>query len=294
VPYVDKVIITDYTDETSQLNALNSGQLDMVDSLSGSSIQTVESAGGKVSVSNGQLYGPFTMRMDQAPFSDIRVRQAFRLMVDRPQMRELVFAGHGLIGNDLFCPFDPGYNHSLPQRHQDIEQAKSLLKSAGHENLTVTLISAPVAQGSTQAAQVFAQQASAAGVTVNIKSIPVSEQYGPNYLKWTFGQDFWNYNPYLLNAQNATIPGGQFNECHVDYPPYSSLWKELSATTDPARQKELIHEMQTMEYEGHASGFIIPYFAPSIDGMAQKVNGLTPSKTGNPLGGFDLQDIWFS
>ncbi len=35
--------------------------------------------------------------------------------------------------------FDPGYPHSLPQRHQDLAQAKSLLKAAGYDNnLTVT------------------------------------------------------------------------------------------------------------------------------------------------------------
>ncbi|RDJ94144.1 hypothetical protein B4Q13_16805 [Lacticaseibacillus rhamnosus] len=31
----------------------------------------------------------------------------------------------------MHSPFDPAYDASLPQRHQDIAQAKSLLKAAG-------------------------------------------------------------------------------------------------------------------------------------------------------------------
>ena len=102
---------------------------------------------------------PFTMRVDQAPFSDVRVRQAMRLIVDRPQMIAQALSGQGSVANDLFSPFDPSFNHSLPQRHQDLDQAKSLLKAAGHADLAVELVTGDVAAGLVEAAQVFAQQA---------------------------------------------------------------------------------------------------------------------------------------
>ncbi len=70
-----------------------------------------------------------------------------RLIVDRPQMVLQVLSGQGRVANDMYSPLDAGYNHSLPQRHQDIEQAKSLLKQAGHEGLTVQLVTSPVFNG---------------------------------------------------------------------------------------------------------------------------------------------------
>ena len=82
---------------------------------------------------------PFTMRVDQAPFSDVRVRQALRLIVDRQQMIDQALSGFGVLGNDLYAPFDPAYAKDLPQREQDIDQAKSLLKQAGQEGLEVEL-----------------------------------------------------------------------------------------------------------------------------------------------------------
>ena len=292
LPYVDSVVITDYADETSQINALISGQLDLIGALSGDSIPAVRSGGGQVLIENGGAFAPFTMRMDQPPFSDPRVRQALRLVVDREEMLRLVFGGHGLIGNDLFAPFDPAYNHTLPQRTADIAQARSLLRQAGHEKLTVNLITADLAAGSIKAAQVFAQQASAAGVTVNLQQVPVSTLYGPNYLKWTFAQDVWTYYPYLPNAREALIKGAVFNECHVDYAPYTKLFNQVNATVKPSLRAEMIHQMQKMEYDGLASGYIVPYFVPSIDGFSSRVHGLTASKTSNPIGGFDLTNVW--
>ena len=73
---------------------------------------------------------PFTMRIDVKPYSDVRVRQAFRLIVDRQQMIDQAYSGLGALGNDMYGRFDPG-TPDVPQRMQDIEQAKSLLKQAG-------------------------------------------------------------------------------------------------------------------------------------------------------------------
>ncbi len=72
------------------------------------------------------------MRVDTPPFNDVRVRQAFRLIVDRKQMVEQVLSGQGRVANDMYSPYDPAYDSSLPQRVQDLAQAKSLLKQAGH------------------------------------------------------------------------------------------------------------------------------------------------------------------
>ena len=108
-----------------------------------------------VNISNTGGWGPFTMRTDQKPFDDVRVRQAFRLIVNRKEMLDQVFGGQGQVGNDVFSILDKSYPKDLPQREQDIDQAKSLLKAAGAENLTVDLVTTPNAPGMVQAAQVL-------------------------------------------------------------------------------------------------------------------------------------------
>ena len=102
-------------------------------------IDTIKGAGGGVLVSETGAWVPFTMRVDQAPFNDVKVRQAMRLIVDRQQMIDQTLSGYGSLGNDMYAPLDVAYASDLPQREQDIDQAKSLLASAGQEGLQVEL-----------------------------------------------------------------------------------------------------------------------------------------------------------
>ncbi len=137
-PYFDQVTIQDFNDSTAQANALLGGQIDAMTDLPASQVRVLQGRGMHALVSKTGGWLPLCMAIDLPPFNDVRVRQAMRLIVDRPQMIEQVLSGYGSLGNDLYAPFDPGYDH-LPQRHQDIGEAKRLLKAAGQQNLAVDL-----------------------------------------------------------------------------------------------------------------------------------------------------------
>lgn len=65
-----------------------------------------------------------------------------------------------------------------------------------------------------QAAEVFAQQATGAGVNVKLQKLDTGTFYGPSYLKWTFAQDFWATREYLPQVAQGSLPTSPFNECH--------------------------------------------------------------------------------
>jgi peptide/nickel transport system substrate-binding protein len=291
-PYVDTLVITDYPDETSQVNALLANQVDCVNLLSYTSIPQIQGAGGRAVIGKGGGMTPFTMRVDQAPFNDVRVRQAFRLIANRPQMMNVVFGGHGTLGNDIFSPWDPVIDHSIAQREQDISQAKSLLAAAGQSNLTVELVTGDIAQGTLSVAQVFAQQAKAAGVTVNLNKVTVTDFYGTNYLKWTFAQDYWYYSQYLPQIAQATLPNSPFNETHWNDPNYISLYNQAIATPDESTRTQLAHELQQIDYT--SGGYIIPYFPPTIDGVSKNLNGVNPGRVGLSFGNYSFKDMWLA
>lgn len=292
LPHVDSLVLVDYSDETAQANSLVSGQSDAIAGVSTDVKAELQSAGQKLLISNGGGWNPFTMRVDVPPFNDVRVRQAMRLIVDRTQMREVVFSGLGLLGNDVFGIYSPEYDHSLPQRHQDIDQAKSLLKAAGHENLTVELVTSDIAQGVVKCAQVLARQASAAGVTINLRQVTVSEFFGPNYLKWVFAQDYWDYNFYLPQVADSSIAGAPFNETHWNDPHYTSLYRQGEATLDQSRQTQICHELQMIDY--NQGSYIIPFFIPIIDAYRTKVGGTVVGIAGQSFNNYDFKHMWLS
>jgi peptide/nickel transport system substrate-binding protein len=295
-PYFDTVTIIDFNSSTAQVNALLGGQIDAMTDLPASQVKVLQSRNLSALVSKTGGWLPLCMAIDMPPFDDVRVRQAMRLIVDRQAIIEQVLSGYGFVGNDLYAPFDPGYDKSLPQRKQDIAKAKSLLKAAGKENLTVDLHTTNGAAGMVSLATVFANQAKAAGVTINVRNDP--NYYGNLYLKLAFSVDFWGTRSYLNQVQQGSLPNSPYNETH--WPPKSgmgsnfiSLYNQALATTDAAKRIEIEHEMQQLEY--NIGGYIIPFFNDLIDGYSDRVKGLKPSKGTLNLDSFGhgYRTIWF-
>jgi peptide/nickel transport system substrate-binding protein len=290
-PYLDSIITTNINDETAQVNALQSGQVDAIDYLTAGSIAALKSGSAKVIISKTGGWVPFTMRVDKTPYTDNHVREALKLVIDRPKMLESVFAGNGQIGNDVFGIYDKDFDKALlPQRTQDLEKAKSLLKTAGHEGLTVQLITTPNAPGMVQAAQVFKTQASGAGVKTNIVNQTTTDYFARSYLKVPFSQDYWPYLPYLVTVSQATVPGAPFSATKFDDPEYNKLFNKATTTTDDAAKKDAVQQMLKIDYE--RGGNIIPFYFPVIDAVASNVYGVEPSVIGQALSGFQFKEFW--
>jgi peptide/nickel transport system substrate-binding protein len=296
-PWFDQVTITDFNDSTAQLNALKGGQIDAMTDVPPGQVESMKASG--TGILNSQTGGwiPLCMAIDMPPFDDPKVRQAFRLIIDRKAVLEQIGNGFGQVANDLYAPFDEGYDSSLPQREQDIDQAKSLLKQAGKEGLSVDLHTTNGASGMVELASVFASQAKAAGVNVTVKNDP--NYYGDSYLKLAFSVDFWGTRGYLNQVQQGSLPNSPYNETH--WPPksgpgsdFEDLYKQALAETDSSKRVDIQHQMQKYEYD--LGGYIIPYFNALIDGYASNVQGLSPSKGTLNLAGFGhgFRTIWFS
>jgi peptide/nickel transport system substrate-binding protein len=290
-PYLDAIVTTNIADETTQVNGLQSGQLDIVNFLSASSVAALRGGGYKVNISKTGGWGPFTMRVDQKPFSDPRVRQALRLAIDREQMLKQVFGGYGTVGNDVVGIVEKNYDKTLPQRHQDIGQAKALLAQAGYPDLRLELITTPNAPGQIPAAEVFASQAKATGVTVNVRRQTATDYFASSYLKVPFSQDYSPTQPYLIAiGQNLIGKSSPYNPTFQDDHEYNALYAQAISTLDAAKQTELVHRLQTIEYE--RGGYIIPYFFPTIEAMDSKVKGVEPSASALSPGGLDWKNFW--
>ena len=297
-PYFDKVVIIDFPDDTARVNALLGGQVDAITDVPPAQFAVVNGhSNTKVLESPSAAWTPICMRVDAAPFTDVRVRQAFRLIANRPQMIQQALAGHGKIGNDLYAPFDEAFAADLPQRAQDIDKAKSLLKAAGKEGLTVDLQSSNGALGMNEGAQVFAQQAKAAGVTINVKILDGSAFYGDQYLKWPLSTDFWGSRNYLSQVAAGSLPTSPYNETHwpdTGDQKFLSLYSQALKTVDRKKRATILHEMQKLEYDN--GGYVVWGFSTLLDGYSAKVKGLKQGDKGVlPLNAFGhgYRTIWF-
>ncbi|MDN6605161.1 ABC transporter substrate-binding protein, partial [Brevibacterium sp.] len=84
--YLDEVQLLNFNDSDALINALLSTQVDAIAQIPLALVEVI-GADERMAILNSEtgMWLPFTMRVDKAPFDDVKVRQAFRLVVDREQ-----------------------------------------------------------------------------------------------------------------------------------------------------------------------------------------------------------------
>lgn len=275
-PYFDQVRIVNFPSDAAKVNALLAGQVDAMTDVPFAQVRIVRGRKNlRILVSPTGAWTPLCMRVDVEPYKDVRVRRAFRLLINRPQAVRQGLSGAGRIANDIYSPFDPAYaGDEFPQRRYDPEQARSLLRQAGQENLSVELITSPQDTGMVEGATIFAANAKAAGVNVTVKNV-ADNFYGDQYLKYPFSADYWGTRNYLQQVASVVLKSAAFNETHWDkypnYPRFESLYRQATSTVDAKKRAAIIKEMQRMEYND--GGLIIWGFKNLTDGYSAKLGG---------------------
>jgi peptide/nickel transport system substrate-binding protein len=293
-PFLDGLEIIDFSDPgTTRLNALTSGQLDGVNQIAYNLVPEVEGASAiGLLVSPSFNYNTFEMRMDKPPFDDARVRQAIRLIADRQQIVEQAFSGtrFAFVGNDLPSHQDLMYDNSIPQRTLDIEQAKSLLKAAGQQNLIVELVVSDLAPGVVSTAQALAQQAKAAGITINVKTIADSATYFTNYyFQAPFKFDYFPTYDIWEDTNGAMLPGGSTNLSYWKDPEWLATYKKARSTPNEAERKALMAHCQQILWD-RGTRAVFAYYR-TADAYSKKFTGFYTSAGGRGLNGLHFETV---
>jgi peptide/nickel transport system substrate-binding protein len=284
---------TFYDTEAPSILALTSGAIDVLGQFSVTNGPQLLTGGYNVIKLKSSAHRELSMRCDQAPFTDNRVRQAMALSLNRPAIASALFKGYSDIGNDSpFAPVFPSTNTSVPQRAQDIAKAKSLLSAAGHPHgFSCTLTTENVFE-IPQFAQIVAESVKAIGVnmTPNVEAQP---KYYGNYL---FGTSDWldatislvDYghrsvpNVFLtapLQTTNAKKGTGSWNAAHFNNAQYDTLSNQYIATSDLSSQRTIAGKIETLLLD--QTPIIYAYFYNYLSASAKNVTGAYPTAIGH-------------
>jgi peptide/nickel transport system substrate-binding protein len=294
-PLVDQLSVVSFADAETMINALLAGQIQVAEDIPLIRRRNLESNSRvKLLTSTGRVrWTPFVMNMEAPPFTDVRVRQAVRLMVNRQQIVDQVMGVDGQVANDIIWNLPFGPPPDVPQREQDLDQARSLLRAAGQENLSLELVVAPVASGAVPSAQIFATQAREAGIDVRVRQVDLSTFYGEQYLHRTFSTIYWSQQSYLAQIDSMLIPppGEPYNETHFRDEEWSRLIGEAVRTVDDKQRWELIRQAQQVEYE--RGGYVVWGVGNLLDAYSSKIEGLTPDAIA-PAGSHNFRTVRFA
>jgi peptide/nickel transport system substrate-binding protein len=289
-PYVNRLEIIQFADDTARLNALLGGQVDAIQQLDTPLIRRyAKNKQFTILRSPGSLAWSFYMRLRTKPFNDARVREAFRLSVNRQQLVDSVLFGFGSVGNDLPGKGYPDYNAELSQRRYDPDRARFLLRRAGYpDGVKVTGLTYPDRAAEFAA---YAQQAKKAGIKINLQTVPTAQYYAAN--NWPhpptgFAQTRWS-GAFGRNAVQQYLRAAPYNETDWRRPGWDRQFSKASSMLNASRRNEALKELQIPLWE--QGGQIIWGFQDWLTLMSSRVQGMG-RWIDEDIGGKDFRKVW--
>ena len=260
--YFDEVRIIVLNDPNARQTALVTGDVDCV-SLIDLKTKALLERDPNVMIDNIPSGAAITLPMfcDTAPFNDVNVRNALKLAMNREEIVEKITFGAATIGNDFhLSPVQPYWPEDIPQREYDPDQAKSLLKKAGAEGLSVEISTADsVFSGAVDMCVLYAEQAKAAGINISVKREPNDGYYSDVWLKKPFCAVSWGARPTPdVMFSLAYKSDAAWNESHWQNERFNELLLQAKAELDNDLRAEMYREMCMLARDD--GGTIIPFF----------------------------------
>jgi peptide/nickel transport system substrate-binding protein len=284
---------TFYDTQPPSILALTGGTIDVLGQFSVTGGEALLGGNYNIIKLKSSAHRELSMRNDQAPFTDPRVRQAIALTLNRPQIVTALFKGLADIGNDSpFAPIFPSTNTTIPQRVENISKAKSLLAAAGHGSGFSTQLVTENIQEIPEFAQIVAQSAAQIGVKITLNVEEQSKYYG-NFM---FGGSDWldgtmslvDYghrgvpNVFLgapLETINAKTGSGAWNAARFSNAQYDKLVAQYVAAPDLSTQRSVAGQIETLLL--NETPIIYAYFYNYLTATVQSVTGVYPTAIGH-------------
>jgi peptide/nickel transport system substrate-binding protein len=281
-PKIDEIIFQVYQNQDAAVQALRSGEVDLVEPQN-TAIRTLQAEQnikvviGK-SLSLGDIIFNITTPENCPPdvgkctghpaLKDVKVRQALAHATDKQQMIDVLLLGLGSPGLSLIMPgHGEAYNSALQDYAYDVAKANQILDEAGYADsngdgvrempgdpntplsLRFSWPSDQYASDGPRFAELLRDMWKQAGVELQI--LPLENEALTSACCPAFDFDVirwgWSAGPdpssLLGIAITEQIPTG-ISETGYANPEYDQLYLEQNATTDPAKRKELLLKMQ--------------------------------------------------
>jgi peptide/nickel transport system substrate-binding protein len=264
-PYIDRIEATVDEDNASRMAAFLSGKYDLGWEFPGTiaRVDWVQIKGTlaqrRPNLKTVEFPSPvmnhISMRTDQKPFSDVRVRRAMSMAIDRKAIIDSAYEGVGSMNppvvaalKDWSIPFDKLGEGAKYYKH-DPAEAKKLLAAAGYPNgfpgtMCFTTYGTPVLVDIMQLVQ---KDLKAVGIDVKIDQ----KEYGAYIATCFYGKfDSMTFGPQtpFLEPDNFLFgqysPGELKNQSHINDPVVADMLVRQRRTFDAAKRREIVHDIQ--------------------------------------------------
>jgi peptide/nickel transport system substrate-binding protein len=169
-PEIKHIVIRSVTDDSTRVAEIETGSADIVMDLPPDMLQRAEDLPNAHVESALPYYRVFlALKTESGPLSDVRVRQAVNLAIDREGIAENLFQGHAFPLYGTFVQGEPGFDENFEGYRYDPDAAEDLLADAGYDGTPISLnytIGSSLLDS--KVAEAVQAQLEAVGITVNM------------------------------------------------------------------------------------------------------------------------------
>jgi peptide/nickel transport system substrate-binding protein len=266
LPYIDRVDVTVDEDNASRLAAFLSGKYDVGYGTAAGNIDRVDWVQIKDSLKTkrphlqtlefpSNVMNHISMRTEQKPFSDLRVRQAMSLAIDRQAIIDATYEGVGQNNppvpaalRDWAIPMAQIGEGGKYYKH-DLAEAKRLMAAAGYAGGFPAQVCFTTYGSSVlvDIVQLVLKQLKDIGIDAKLDTKEygayIATCFNGNFPSMTFGPQ----TPFLepdnfLFAQY--YPGEPKNQSHINDPVVADMLVRQRRTVDVAKRREVVFEIQ--------------------------------------------------
>ncbi|CQR46817.1 Oligopeptide-binding protein AppA precursor [Paraliobacillus sp. PM-2] len=289
IPEVSKVHFVIMSDTQTAILAMQSGEIDIIPGINAQSLMQLQDS---VTTISGPQNMPviFGLNHKAKPLSDINVRKAINMAIDKNQIINTVMQGNATKIDSNFSPAMAFYYEDGVEGYYDfdVKAAKELLETAGYPdgfNLSMTVPSHATMY--TDTAQIIAEQLSQIGIKVDIEPVEWSTWLERVYTKFDYESTIigltGKIDPYdvLIRFEN----GYSRNFINYNNPEYDAAIENAIQETEDNKRAAYYKEAQMILTEDAASVFIM-----DPDTTIAMREGLTGLKL-YPIGKLNLEDL---
>lgn len=272
------------SDPSTALNAMLAGDLDGFDVFPAPESLEIFESDPRFKVVVGTTEGETVLSTNnkEAPFDNLKVRQAIAHAIDRKALIDGAMFGYGTPIGSHFAPHHPYFSDKIDTYPFDLEKAKSLLAEAGLPDGFSATLKLPPPAYARRGGQIIAAQLREIGIELELINV--------EWAQWL--EDVFRNKDYDLSIVSHVEPFDIGIYARPDYyfqfdnPDFQLLIERLNATTDEGGRAALAGFAQDM-LAGHAvNGFLFQLAKTGV--WNADIEGMWPN---SPVEGNDLTKV---
>jgi peptide/nickel transport system substrate-binding protein len=308
-PAIDGFGLQFFRDEDAMITALKTDQLDAINEIPPTSVDTLKSAGMHVFVGQALSLRDFIINVDpnkseHRELLNPRVREAMEYAIDRDSIVKTAWLGYASPGTTIVPAGNATggtewHDSSIQPLPYDLDKANEILDSLGYRTgpdgvrvadghpMSYQVVFPQDEEGAgDRAFQIIQQGFKQIGIEISQQRLDDNAAWNAMYCGGKCGYDFdlamWDWFPaadpdFILSVLTCS-QYGSWNDSGYCKDAYDALYKQQKSAVDPGQRQQIIFQMQEMAYQDRP--YIILTYDQRLDAWSTKWDGFVESTQG--------------